>query len=119
MEGKLKSAYTKLIHCTWVISHFKKGKAKPLEILEKDPAGRFLQLFSSKVDGEVDINVPLEFVCKMYGQNREWNVDEARYEKLLQMSGKVVKVCYLSGAAKSNLTPFQLGIKCVAFTVFN
>ena len=29
------------------------------------------------------------------------------------------KVCYLSVAAKSNLTPFQLGIKWVAFTGFN
>ena len=70
--GKFKSAYTKLIHCTWLISHFKKGKVKPLKILEKDPAGRFLKLFSNmgKVDGEVDINVASEFVCKMHGQNR-------------------------------------------------
>ena len=91
MEGKLKSAYTKLIHCLWLISHFKKGKVKPLKILEKDPAGRFLKLFSNmgKVDGEVDINVASEFVCKMYGQNREQNVDDAHYKKPVQMSSKV------------------------------
>ena len=91
MEGKSKSAYTKLVYCTWLTSHFRKGKVKPLKILEKDPAGRFLKLFSNmgKVDGEVDINVASEFVCKMYGQNRERNVDDARYKKLVQMSSKV------------------------------
>ena len=91
MEGKFKSAYTKLIHCTWLISHFKKGKVKPLKILEKDPAGRFLKLFSNmgKVDCEVDINVASEYACKMYGQNREQNIDDARYKKLVQMSSKV------------------------------
>lgn len=45
-----------------------------------------------EVDGEVDIDVASEFVCKMYGQNKEREVDEARYRKLMQMSGTVNKV---------------------------
>lgn len=66
---------------------------KPLSIVEKDETGRFLELFISMGRvGEVDFEVASEFVCRMYGQTKETNVDEARYSKLLQMSGKVDKV---------------------------
>lgn len=75
--------------------HFRKGKVKPLDIVEKDDTGRFLQLFTNmgKVYGDVNLEVASEFVCKVYGQIKEQNVDEARYSKLMQMSGKVDKVC--------------------------
>jgi len=66
---------------------------KPLGIVEKDETGRFLELFISMGEaGEVDFEIASEFVCRMYGQTKEKNVDEARYGKLLQMSGKVDKV---------------------------
>ena len=81
---------------------FQEGKEKHLKILEKDPTGSFLQLVRNM--GNVDNGV-----C----------VDEACYKKLIQMSGKVDKLCYLSVAAKSNPAPFKLGINCVAFTGFN
>ena len=49
-------------------------------------------------DGSVNIDVASEFVCKMYGQPKETDVDKARLSKLMQMTGKINKVgfCPLS-----------------------
>ena len=70
---------------------------KPIEIVEKDTTGRFLQLFTSmgEVDGDVDLDVASEFVCLMYGQTKTRSVDEACYSKLMQMTGKIDQVCFL------------------------
>ncbi|XP_068240150.1 uncharacterized protein [Palaemon carinicauda] len=90
---KALAGYHAFTGCDFTSAFYRKGKVKPLEILEKDPTGSFLQLFSNmgEVDGEVDIDVASEFVCKMYGQNKERDVDEARYRKIMQMSGTVDK----------------------------
>ncbi|KAK4318060.1 hypothetical protein Pmani_010907 [Petrolisthes manimaculis] len=42
-----------------------------------------------EVDGDVNIEVASEFVCKMYSQPKVRSVDEARYNKLMQMTGKI------------------------------
>ncbi|XP_048869412.1 uncharacterized protein LOC125741923 isoform X1 [Brienomyrus brachyistius] len=70
-----------------------KGKVKALDLIEKDDTGRFLNLFTNmgQVDGAVDFEVASEFVCRMYGQSKEQDVDKARYTKLMQMSGKIDK----------------------------
>ena len=47
----------------------------------------------------VDLDVASEFVCCMYAQSKTRSVNEARYNKLMQMSGKVDKV----GKAKTNM----------------
>ncbi|KAK4322833.1 hypothetical protein Pmani_006431 [Petrolisthes manimaculis] len=56
--------------CDFTSSFYRKGKLKPLEIVEKDAAGRYLHLFTcmGEVDGDVNIEVASEFVCKMYSQ---------------------------------------------------
>ena len=74
---------------------FRKGKVKPLEIVEKDMTGRFVHLFTSMGDVAADINIEVasEFVCIMYGQTKQCSVDDARYSRLMQMTGKVDQVC--------------------------
>ncbi|KAK4309969.1 hypothetical protein Pmani_018436 [Petrolisthes manimaculis] len=42
-----------------------------------------------EVDGDVNIEVASEFVCKMLSQPKVRSVDEARYNKLMQMTGKI------------------------------
>lgn len=62
--------------------------------VEEDATGRFPNLFINMCenDGSVNIGVASDFVCKMYGQPKENDVDEARHSKLMQMTGKVDKV---------------------------
>lgn len=62
--------------------------------MEKDTTGKYVDFFINmgKVDGKIDIGVASEFVCKLYGQVKENDVDEARFSKLMKMSGKVNKV---------------------------
>ncbi len=45
-----------------------------------------------EVDGIVDQDVASEFVCCVYGQSKTKDVNEARYNKLMQMTGKVDQV---------------------------
>uniref|UniRef100_UPI00358F9A5D uncharacterized protein isoform X2 n=1 Tax=Myxine glutinosa TaxID=7769 RepID=UPI00358F9A5D len=71
-----------------------KGKSKPLDVVEKDKTGCYVNLFFStgEVDGSVDPDVASELVCRMYGQSKTRDVNEARYNKLMQMTGKVDQV---------------------------
>ena len=73
---------------------FRKGKVKALGIVEKDKTGRFVNLFISMGDvhGSVDLDVASELVCHMYAQSKTKDVDEARYNRLMQVSGKVDQV---------------------------
>ena len=70
----------------------RKGKVKPLRIIEKDDTGSYLNLFASLGDKNMNIDAASEFVCRMYGQNRTADVNEARYMKLMEMSSKICKV---------------------------
>ena len=40
----------------------------------------------------VDMDVASEFVCQMYSQQKTRDVNEARYIKMLEMTGKVRQV---------------------------
>jgi len=73
---------------------FRKGKVKPLQILEKDESLQFINLFTSMGEqfDDVDVDVASEFVCRMYAQTKTRDVDEARHKKLIEMTGKVDKV---------------------------
>ncbi|ESO88713.1 hypothetical protein LOTGIDRAFT_165497 [Lottia gigantea] len=70
-----------------------KGKTKALDIIEKDESGRFVEAFISMGDARhtVDFDVISEFVCCMFAQSQTRDIDEARYNKLMQMTGKVQK----------------------------
>lgn len=45
-----------------------------------------------EVHGSVDLDVASEFVCLMYAQSKTRDVNEARYNKLMEMTGKVDQV---------------------------
>lgn len=48
-----------------------------------------------EIQDDVDLDVASEFVCRMYAQMKTNNVNEARYNKLMQMTGKVDQVIYI------------------------
>ena len=75
-------------------SCFRKGKIKPLQILENDDSMNFVHLFTSMGDqsGNVDADIASDFICRMYGEMKTSDVDEARYNKLMEMTGGVDKV---------------------------
>ena len=47
------------------------------------------------VNSSVDLNVTSEFVCRMYTESNLKDVNEARYKKLIQMTGKIDQVIKL------------------------
>ena len=81
---------------------FRKGKTKPLELLEKDTTGDFVTFFIKlgQAHQDVDIDVASEFVCRMYAQSKTKDVNEARYNKIMQMTGKVDQVGYFQRMCK-------------------
>ncbi len=78
----------------FVTLFFRKGKTKPLDNIEKDKTGCYVDLFLSmgEAHGSVDLDITSEFVCRMYAQSKTRDVNEARYNKLMQMTGKVDEV---------------------------
>lgn len=61
--------------------------------MEKDESGRFIDAFISiGENGDVDKDVFSEYVCQMYGQVKTRDVNEARYKKFIEMTGKVDQV---------------------------
>ena len=76
---------------------FRKGKVKPFGIMEKAETDSFLKLFTNMGDRQAstDVDVASEFVCRMYTLTKTGGVDEARYQKLMQMSGNINKVIIL------------------------
>ncbi|KAG1704020.1 Calcitonin receptor [Nymphon striatum] len=62
--------------------------------VQKDKTGRFVNLFiiMGDVHGSVDFDVASDLVCYMYAQSKTKDVDEARYNRLIQVSGKVDQI---------------------------
>ena len=73
---------------------FRKGKTKPLDLIERDKTGRFVNLFVNmgEEEDDVDLHAASEFVCHIYGQQKTKDVNEARYNKLKEMTGRVDEV---------------------------
>ena len=67
---------------------------KPFNILLKDTNGKLVEQFINIGDPtvHVDTNTLSEFVCKMYTQRNTKDVNEARYLKVIEMTGKINKV---------------------------
>ena len=76
--------------------HYRKGKLKPLDIVDKNATGRYLHLFTCmcEVNGDVNIEVASEYVCHMYYQPKVRSVDDARYNEFMQMTGKIDRECW-------------------------
>ncbi|XP_063047206.1 uncharacterized protein LOC134440965 [Engraulis encrasicolus] len=71
----------------------RKGKLKPLNIIEKDDTDLFVKFLISlgNRSSHVDIETASEFVCRIYGQRKTRDTNEARYLKLMEMSGNISK----------------------------
>lgn len=80
--------------CDFTASFYGKGKLKPFEILENDDGGNFIEFFRKLTDKAVtpDPAIAELYVCRLYGFKNLTSVNEARYSKLLQMTGKIDKV---------------------------
>lgn len=68
---------------------------KPLQILLKDESKEFVNMLISLGDPQyapIDTDVASKFTCRMYGVTETDDVDEARYSKLIEMTGKFDKV---------------------------
>ena len=72
----------------------RKGKIKPLEVLEKDTEGTRIQFFSRIVsEDQPDQSIAEEFICSLYDlKGYVKDVNEARHVKLCQMTWKMDKV---------------------------
>lgn len=80
---------TQIHHCL-----FRQGKSKPLSIIEKDLTGCYVNLFTDfgDLNRDVDQHVVSEFVCRIYAATNTRDINEARYQKLVKMTGKVDQV---------------------------
>ncbi|KAK3890329.1 hypothetical protein Pcinc_005711 [Petrolisthes cinctipes] len=79
--------------CDFTSAFYMKGKVKPFNIMKKDATRKFVEMFISMGDitGDVDADIASEFVCQICAQHKTRDVNEARYIKMLQMTGKVHK----------------------------
>lgn len=87
--------------CDYTTAFYRKGKVKPLEILEKDSEGGLINFFTKLASPEEpDLAKAEEFVCRLYGFKDTNDANQARHVKLRQMTGKINKVmCLLQSAA--------------------
>lgn len=67
---------------------------KALDIVVKDTSSTFVNMFINmgERNGNADVETASAFVCQLYGQSKSIDVNEARYKKLIQMSGKFSEV---------------------------
>ena len=72
-------------------SLFRKGETELLSIIGKDLTGLYVNLFTNIDELNSDVNwyVVPEFVCRIYAVNKTNDVNEASYQKLFNMTGKV------------------------------
>lgn len=75
-------------------SLFRTGTVRPFGIMTKDETGQFVGLFISKgnITVVVDVDAASEFVCWMYAQSKTRHVNEARYNRLTDMTGQPYQV---------------------------
>jgi hypothetical protein len=79
--------------CDFTASFYRKGKIKPYELLENNNDGTLIQFFSSMSSREELNRKKAEgYVCSLYGMQDIKDVNEARYKKLVQMTGKISQV---------------------------
>ena len=79
--------------CDFTAAFYRKGKIKPYEILENDTDGALIKFFCNMSSREEpSLQIAEEYVCALYGMKSVKDVNEARYMKLVQMTGKISKV---------------------------
>lgn len=83
--------------CDFTAAFYRKGKTKSYEILEKDNDGTLIKFFYNMSSREEPNRQIAEYVCSLYGVKGIQDVNEARYIKLVQMTGKINKVRFFTG----------------------
>ena len=75
-------------------SFYGKGKLKPFTILENNVYIQFIEFFMSlrRQNSTPNYLIAEEFCCHLYGFPALKSINEARYAKLLQMTGKINQV---------------------------
>ena len=76
---------------------YRKGKGKFLDILMQDTSGKYVAFFNNVSDGDwSDVETASSFVCQVYGLGTKTeDVNEARFLKLMHLSGSGKKVSML------------------------
>ena len=80
--------------CDITAAFYRKGKLRPLDIVRKNVSNEMIEFFITLSNGgEPDKAKAEEFICAIYGMKGiTKDVNEARYLKLLQMTGNNKKV---------------------------
>jgi hypothetical protein len=76
-----------LTGCDFTSSFYRKGKKKPFEILTSDVDDKYVSAVQSLNTMDVDYENVTAFVCRVYGQKKHHDIDEARFESFLKMTG--------------------------------
>ena len=76
-----------LTGCDFTSSFYRKGKKKPFEILESDDDNHCLSGIQSLNSTNVDYQSVTAFVCRIYGMKHHQDINEARYESFMKMTG--------------------------------
>lgn len=76
-----------LTGCDFTSSFYKKGKKKPFEILTTDQDNQYLGGIQSLNSSDVDYESIKAYVCRIYGAKRRRDIDEARYDSFMKMTG--------------------------------
>lgn len=79
--------------CDFTAAFYRKGKIRPYELLEDDNDGYWIQFFCSmSSQGKLNRKMAEEYVCSLYGITKVEDVNLARFNKLVQMTGKINQV---------------------------
>ena len=74
--------------CDFTSAFYRKGKVKPLQLVENDTTGNYVKAFTDLATlNEPDVGRIEAFVSVIYGQKTAISIDETRYRVFRKMSG--------------------------------
>ena len=73
-----------LTGCNFNSAFYKKGKASPFNLLEKD--ANHVHALTSLCSEEVDIQAVTKYVCRVYGFKGISDINEARYQSFMKLT---------------------------------
>lgn len=85
--------------CDYTAAFHRKGKIRPYQVLENDNDGNLIEFFCSMSSkGELDVKMAEVYVNSLYGMENYQDVNQARFNRVVQMTGKIDKVgkCHLT-----------------------
>ena len=73
-----------LTGCDFNSAFYKKGKASPFNLLEKD--ANYVHALTSLCSEEVDSQAVTKYVCRVYGFKGISDINEARYQSFMKLT---------------------------------